>query len=152
MAKTYLLALDAGTGSGRAVIFDEAGHQIASAQQEWWHRTDPRFPGSMDFDVEANWQILVQAVRKAIASAGIAPADIRSVSATSMREAIVVYDRSGREIWACANVDSRANAEVTDLKRDVPGLEQDLYRQTGQTFALGALPRLLWLKRHLPDV
>lgn len=152
MAKTYLLALDAGTGSGRAVIFDEAGHQIASAQQEWWHRADPRFPGSMDFDVEANWQILAQAVRKAIASAGIAPADIRSVSATSMREAIVAYERSGREIWACANVDSRANAEVTDLKRDVPGLEQDLYRQTGQTFALGALPRLLWLKRHLPDV
>jgi hypothetical protein len=69
-----------------------------------------------------------------------------------MREAIVVYDKGDREIWACANVDSRANNEVRDLKRDFPQLEADLYALSGQTFALGALPRLLWLKRNLPDV
>ncbi|MGB3538351.1 MAG: hypothetical protein WBA42_09335 [Mesorhizobium sp.] len=45
MTTSYLLAVDAGTGSGRAVIFDTDGNQIASAQQEWWHKTDPRFPG-----------------------------------------------------------------------------------------------------------
>ena len=152
MTTTYLLAVDAGTGSGRAVIFDENGNQVASAQQEWWHKTDPRFPGSMDFDVEGNWSLLSRAIRQAIAEAGIAAADIRAVSATSMREAIVAYDRGGREIWACANVDSRAVSEVRDLKRDFPGLERELYSQSGQTFALGALPRLLWLKRNLPDV
>lgn len=152
MTTTYLLAVDAGTGSGRAVIFDENGNQIASAQHEWWHKTDPRFPGSMDFDVEGNWALLSRAIRQAIAEAGIAAADIRAVSATSMREAVVAYDRSGREIWACANVDSRAVSEVRDLKRDFAGLESELYAQSGQTFALGALPRLLWLKRNLPDV
>ena len=152
MTQSYLLAVDAGTGSGRAVIFDASGNQIASAQQEWWHKSDPRFPGSMDFDVEGNWALLSQAIGAAIARAGISAGDIRAVSATSMREAIVAYDRDGREIWACANVDSRANAEVADLKRTLPDLERDLYRQTGQTFALGALPRLLWLQHHLPDV
>lgn len=152
MTTTYLLAVDAGTGSGRAVIFDERGNQVASAQHEWWHKTDPRFPGSMDFDVEGNWALLSRAIRQAIAEAGIAAADIRAVSATSMREAIVAYDRGGREIWACANVDSRAVSEVRDLKRDFPDLESELYTQSGQTFALGALPRLLWLKRNLPDV
>ncbi|EKF43247.1 autoinducer-2 (AI-2) kinase [Nitratireductor indicus C115] len=152
MTTSYLLAVDAGTGSGRAVIFNENGNQIASAQHEWWHKTDPRFPGSMDFDVDGNWSLLSRAIRQAIAEAGITAAEIRAVSATSMREAFVVYDRSGREIWACANVDSRAVAEVRDLKRDLPGLERDLYAETGQTFALGALPRLLWLKRNLPDV
>lgn len=152
MKTSYLLAVDAGTGSGRAVIFDESGNQIASAQHEWWHKTDPRFPGSMDFDVEGNWSLLSRAIRQAISEAGIARSDIRAVSATSMREAFVAYDRDGREIWACANVDSRAVSEVRDLKRDYPGLEHDLYAETGQTFALGALPRLLWLKRNLPDV
>lgn len=152
MTTSYLLAVDAGTGSGRAVIFDENGNQIASAQQEWWHKADPRFPGSMDFDVEGNWTLLLRAVRKAIAQAGLSAGDIRAVSATSMREAFVAYDRDGREIWACANVDSRANSEVCDLKRDFPGLERELYAETGQTFALGALPRLFWLKRNMPEV
>ncbi len=152
MTKRYLLAVDAGTGSGRAVIFDTDGNQIASAQHEWWHKSDPRFPGSMDFDVEGNWALLSRAIRKAVADAGIVASDIAAVSATSMREAIVVYDKGGREIWACANVDSRANNEVRDLKRDFPQLEADLYALSGQTFALGALPRLLWLKRNLPDV
>ena len=87
MTTSYMLAVDAGTGSGRAVIFDENGTQIASAQHEWWHRADPRFPGSMDFDVEGNWSLLSRAIRQAIAEARIAPADIRVVSATSMREA-----------------------------------------------------------------
>jgi autoinducer 2 (AI-2) kinase len=152
MSISYLLAVDAGTGSGRAVIFDENGNQIASAQQEWWHKADPRFAGSMDFDVEENWSLRSRSISKAIADAGIASSDIRAVSATSMREASVVNARSGKEIWACANVDSRANSEVRDLKRDFADLERNLYAATGQTFALGALPRLLWLKRNLPDV
>ncbi|RVO00083.1 FGGY family carbohydrate kinase, partial [Sinorhizobium meliloti] len=151
MKTSYMLAVDAGTGSGRAVIFDENGNQIASAQHEWWHRADPRFPGSMDFDVEGNWSLLSRAIRQAITEARIAPAEIRAVSATSMREAIVAYDHSGREIWACANVDSRAVSEVRDLQRDFADLERALYTESGQTFALGALPRLLWLKRNLPD-
>ena len=50
----YLMAIDIGTGSGRAVIFDATGKQIAAAQQEWWHQEDPRYPGSMDFDIEGN--------------------------------------------------------------------------------------------------
>ena len=152
MTTSYLLAVDAGTGSGRAVVFDENGNQVASAQQEWWHKADPRFSGSMDFDVEGNWSLLSHAIRAAIAEAGIKAGDIKAVSATSMREAIVAYDRSGQEIWACANVDSRAVNEVRDLKREFPELERELYEKSGQTFALGALPRLLWLKRNLPEI
>jgi autoinducer 2 (AI-2) kinase len=69
-----------------------------------------------------------------------------------MREGIVLYDESGKEIWACANVDARAGDEVTQLKRIDPGLEKEIYLESGQTFALGALPRLLWVKNKLPDV
>lgn len=152
MAKAYLLAIDAGTGSGRAVIFDENGDQISSSQQEWWHKPDPRFEDSMDFDIDGNWLLLSRAIRKSISDAGIHASDIAAVSATSMREAIVVYDRDGSEIWACANVDSRAKSEVMALKQEFPELEATLYAQSGQTFALGALPRLLWLKRNLPEI
>jgi autoinducer 2 (AI-2) kinase len=69
-----------------------------------------------------------------------------------MREGIVLYDSAGAEIWACANVDARSGDEVGQLKRIAPELEQELYLESGQTFALGALPRLLWVKNKLPEV
>ncbi len=77
---------------------------------------------------------------------------ILAISATSMREGFVLYDQDGQEIWACANVDGRASAEVSELKEIRSHLEKDLYTKSGQTFSLGALPRLLWIKKHEPDV
>ena len=50
MEKQYLMAVDAGTGSVRAVLFDTEGNQLGCVQQEWTHAEDPRFPGSMDFE------------------------------------------------------------------------------------------------------
>ncbi len=52
----YLMALDAGTGSVRAVIFDLQGKQIAVGQAEWQHLAVPDVPGSMEFDLAKNWQ------------------------------------------------------------------------------------------------
>lgn len=118
----YVLAIDAGTGSGRAVIFDSSGHQIAVGQEEWTHLSDPKYPGSMEFDCKANWKLLSKCVREALTNAGLKGSDIRAVSATSMREAIVTYDKDGEELWACANVDSRASAEVHELQAKSPEL------------------------------
>lgn len=147
-----VLAIDAGTGSGRAVLFDLEGNQLAVAQQEWTHRSDPRFPASMDFEVGPNWDLLCRCIQKALQESGRAPSAIKAVSATSMREGIILYDENKTELWGCANVDARAAQEVTDLKAQYPGLEEKIYARTGEAFALGALPRLLWVKRHLPDV
>ena len=46
----YFMAVDAGTGSVRAVIFGVDGTQVGCVQREWTHKEDPRWPGSMDFD------------------------------------------------------------------------------------------------------
>lgn len=146
----HLLALDAGTGSGRAIIFDQNGHQMAAAGREWSHANDPRYPGSMDFDREKNWQSLVACIREACSM--VPGLDIAAVSTTSMGEAFVLYDAAGEELWACANVDARAVGEVRTLRARDPQLEHRLYLRTGQTFALGALPRLLWVKEHEPEL
>ena len=82
----------------------------------------------------------------------MSPSSIKGISATSMREGFVLYDKNGQEIWACANVDGRASAEVSELKQIRSEIEEGLYRKSGQTFSLGALPRLLWIKKHEPDV
>ena len=69
-----------------------------------------------------------------------------------MHEGIVLYDKEGKEIWACANVDARSDDEVVQLVRDFPGLEKELYLESGQSYALDALPRLLWVKNKLPEL
>lgn len=148
----YLLAIDAGTGSIRAVIFALDGTQIACEQAEWFHKEDPRYPGSMDFDWKFNWDLACKCIKGAIAKAGIDPHDIAGVSTTCMREGIVLYDENYNEIWACANVDARANDEVLELFKIDAGLEMELYAKSGQTFALNALPRILWVKNKQPDV
>ena len=55
MSQQYLMAIDAGTGSVRAVIFSLDGEQTGCVQREWEHKEDPRYPGSMDFDWVHNW-------------------------------------------------------------------------------------------------
>jgi autoinducer 2 (AI-2) kinase len=148
----YLMAIDAGTGSVRAVIFDAQGNQIGCAQKEWKHNEDPRYPGSMDFDFKTNWDITRSCIKGVLESTGISAERIAGISTTCMREGIVLYDSEGNELWACANVDARSTDEVYQLKKLDPSLERELYMKSGQTFALGTLPRLLWVKNKLPDV
>ncbi len=146
----HLLALDAGTGSGRAVLFDEQGNQLAVSGREWEHRSEPEYPGSMTFDRDHNWDLLTQCIRDVLDQ--VPDANVAAVSTTSMREGIALYDDRGRELWACANVDARAIEEVKELRAKSQDLEYELYLKSGQTFALGAAPRLLWIKKHLPEV
>lgn len=150
---SYLLALDAGTGSIRAVIFDTNGQQIAVGQAEWKHLSLIDVPGSMEFSLDINWQLTCHCIREALQKAAISAREIKAVACCSMREGIVLYDANGEPIWACANVDARASREVSELKEihDFQ-FESEVYHISGQTLALSAMPRLLWLAHHRPDI
>lgn len=148
----YLMAIDAGTGSGRAVIFDESGNQLGVGQKEWNHNGEEGVAGAMNFDTHGGWKLICDCIKEAVKNANIKASDISAVTSTSMREGIVLYDKDGNEIWAVANVDSRAGSEVAHLNSAFAGAEEEFYSHSGQTFALGALPRLLWLKNHKPSV
>jgi autoinducer 2 (AI-2) kinase len=146
------MAIDAGTGSVRAVIFDTDGNQISVSQQEWTHIEEDGIPNSMTFDTSKNWEITKGCIKESIVKSNIDASDILALSATSMREGIVLYDKEGKELWAVANVDARASKEVKYLKENFKGIEEEFYALSGQTFALGALPRILWLKNNRPEV
>ena len=150
MSASLLLALDAGTGSCRAVVFDESGRQVAMAQREWTHRALDGVPGSQVFDTDANWRLIAECVRQVLGADGIEPSAIRAVSTTSMREGMVLYDRDGREIWACPNVDSRASAEATELVQS--GAAERIYGLGGDWVAITSPARLRWIRRHEPRV
>lgn len=147
-----VLAIDAGTGSARAVIFNLQGQQQGIGQAEWTHLAEEGVPHSMGFDTKNNWPLICQCIQTAMQQAGVKPQQIKAISATSMREGIVVYNADKQPIWAVANVDARAGEEVKWLHQTYPEFENEFYQASGQTFALAALPRLLWLKKHRPKL
>ena len=88
-----LLAIDAGTGSVRAVLFDADGRQVAIGQREYAHAAEPGVPGSQVFDTAANWELACACIAEAIDLAAVDASAIRAVATTSMREGMVLYER-----------------------------------------------------------
>ncbi len=144
------MAIDAGTGSCRATVFDRLGHQLSIAQHEWTHRPVPGVPGSQVFETRRNWKLISHCIREALFAGSIEPSQIGAVSASSMREGMVLYDARGREIWACPNVDSRALEEARMMVRD--GAAEKIYFESGDWVSITAPPRFLWIQRNRPEI
>jgi autoinducer 2 (AI-2) kinase len=146
----YLLAIDVGTGSARAVVFTSSGHRAGIGQREYSHLPVPDVPGSQVFETAQNWSLIAQCVGEAMADADVRPGEVRAVSATSMREGMVLYDRDGKEMWACPNADSRAGAEAVELISS--GEAQEIYDRAGDWVAITAPARFRWVARHEPQM
>jgi autoinducer 2 (AI-2) kinase len=142
------MAIDAGTGSCRAALFDEEGRQVAIAQREWSHSPVSGVPGSQSFDTERNWRLIGECCHEVLAHPAVNGHEIVAVASTSMREGIVLYDVADQEIWACPNVDSRAGEEAGELVRS--GVAQRIYDRAGDWVSITAPARLRWLRRHEP--
>lgn len=147
---THLLAIDLGTGSCRAVIFATDGRQVAIGQREWSHAALPGVPGSQVFDTEHNWRLICDCIREALATGGLRSSEIGAVSATSMREGMVLYDVAGREIWACPNVDSRAADEAAELVSS--GQARRIFETGGDWVSITSPARFRWIRNHQPEV
>ena len=65
----YLMAIDAGTGSARAVIFDENGREKGSFGKEWTHSGEDGVAGAMNFDTDNGWKVICECVKGALQKA-----------------------------------------------------------------------------------
>ena len=150
MSEPVTLAIDAGTGSCRAVVFDLTGAQLGLGQREWAHAALPGVPGSQVFDTVGGWRLICECVREALSAAGVGASRIAGVSATSMREGMVLYDRAGNEIWACPNVDGRAGEEGAALVAS--GAAESIYAEGGDWVSITSPARFRWIQRNQPGV
>ena len=80
MSDDLLLAIDAGTGTCRAVLFALDGSQVAIGQREYSHPGLPGAPGSQVFETAHNWRLICECVREALASSGAIFRPLNSVS------------------------------------------------------------------------
>src|SRR5437016_1720055 len=97
MAAAYVLSIDQGTTSTRAVVYDAQGHAKGSAAQELTQHYP--HPGWVEHDADEIWQSVAAVVPPALAQAGVRPTDLVGIGITNQRETSVVWERAtGRPV------------------------------------------------------
>jgi len=124
-----VLALDQGTTSSRAILFDAAGAVVAVDQHEFTQHF-PR-PGWVEHDPREIWETQLRAARGALANARASAADLAAIGITNQRETTLVWDRkTGEPIHRAIVWQSRQTAELCAELRS-RGLEDEVRRRTG---------------------
>ncbi|MDZ4741836.1 MAG: glycerol kinase GlpK [Verrucomicrobiota bacterium] len=146
----YILSLDQGTTSSRAIIYDENLHQVAAVQKEFTQY----FPqtGWVEHDPEEIWASVLATARAAVAKAMIKPGEIAAIGITNQRETIVVWEKStGKPVYpAIVWQDRRTSEYVAALKE---GDKENLVQQrTGLLLdPYFSASKLHWILRQIPD-
>jgi len=128
MAK-YVLALDQGTTSSRAIIFDHDGAIVASEQQEF-----PQIypaPGLVEHDPEAIWSSQLHVAQAVMKKTGASASDIAAIGITNQRETAVVWEKStGKPVFNAIVWQSRLTVPICDALK-AKGFDKELRERTG---------------------
>src|SRR5690606_14767428 len=149
MMNQYILALDQGTTSSRAIIFDKEGTPVAVAQKEF----KQYYPqsGWVEHDAREIWSSQLSVATEVVAKAGLQASAIAAIGITNQRETTIVWDRStGRPIHPAIVWQDRRTAEYCDdLKKK--GHSERIQEKTGLLIdAYFSASKINWLLSHVP--
>ena len=145
----YILSLDQGTTSSRAIIFDRNGNIISVAQKEFTQYFPQ--PGWVEHDANEIWSTQLGVATEAVLKAGLTIHDIAGIGITNQRETAVVWDRSTHQpihpaiVWQ----DRRTAQYCDELKKD--GSANMIREKTGLvTDAYFSATKVKWILDHVP--
>jgi glycerol kinase len=143
-----ILALDQGTTSSRAIVFDAGGGIVAVAQKEFTQHFPQ--PGWVEHDAEEIWATQVAVASEALARAGLQAGDIAAIGITNQRETTVVWDRAtGRPVSNAIVWQDRRTAGACDALK-ARGLEPRITAKTGLVLdAYFSGTKLAWILDHV---
>jgi glycerol kinase len=149
MTNHYLLAIDLGTSSTRAIIFDGQGAQVAQAQTEFTQYYPE--PGWVEHDADEIWQKTLSVIEGAIANAKLSAKDILACGITNQRETTVLWDTQTGEpvhkaiVWQ----DKRSTRFCQLLQKD--GHAKEVHIKTGLTLdPYFSASKVRWLLKNIP--
>jgi glycerol kinase len=145
-AMDALLALDQGTSSSRALVFDRSGRLLAQAQRELTQHFPQ--PGWVEHDANEIWEGQAACAREALAKAGV---KATAIGITNQRETVVLWDRrSGEPLHRALVWQDRRTAALCDQMK-AQGLEPRVRAQTGLVLdPYFSATKLRWLLDHVP--
>jgi len=145
----FILALDQGTTSSRAILFDHRG-RIRSAAQKEFRQIFPR-AGWVEHDAEEIWDTQLAVAQEAVRKADVDPADIAAVGITNQRETTVLWDRKTGKPLANAIVwQDRRTAEFCDALRQAGHLAEVQHKAGLVIDAYFSGSKLRWLLDNVP--
>lgn len=149
-AHTYMIGIDIGTTSTKAVLFDESGKVMGNANEEYPLYTPS--PSVAEQDPEEIFAAVIAAVRHVMKESGTRPDQIRFASFSSAMHSVIPIDCSGQPLMRCLTWADNRSAEWSErLKNEMGG--HDIYRRTGTPIhPMSPLTKLLWLKNDHPDI
>ncbi|MBE3556833.1 MAG: glycerol kinase GlpK [Firmicutes bacterium] len=150
IATRHILALDQGTTSSRAILFDDSGTIVAIKQQEF-QQLYPQ-PGWVEHDPNEIWQTQITTAQEVLKDAGIRAAQVAAIGITNQRETTLLWDRQTGEPLANAIVwQDRRAASLCDRLRS-EGRESLIQQKTGLVIdAYFSGTKLAWLLDHIAE-
>lgn len=151
MSKKYVISLDSGTTSNRAVIFDHELNTISIAQEEF-DQIYPK-PGWVEHDANEIWSTQYRVLKEAIEKNKIDPSDVASIGITNQRETTVIWDRKTGEPVCNAIVwqDRRTSDYCESLKHG--GHIESIKQKTGLVIdAYFSGTKIKWILEHVDGV
>jgi glycerol kinase len=129
MAGDYVLAIDQGTTSSRAIVFNHDSATVGEAQREFTQHY-PR-PGWVEHDANEIWDVTLGVMREALEDAGVSPADIAAIGITNQRETVVMWDKdTGEPVHNAIVWQDRRGAQIcSDLSEQ--GYDEMVANKTG---------------------
>jgi glycerol kinase len=149
VSKKYILSLDQGTTSSRAIVFDHAGKMTGVAQKEF-RQIFPE-PGWVEHDPMDIWNSQHRVMHDALREAGIGAADVAAIGITNQRETALIWDRESGEPVCNAIVwqDRRTSGYCDELKAQ--GREDMIREKTGLVIdAYFSATKWKWMLDHVP--
>lgn len=145
----YVLALDQGTTSSRAILFDQQG-QIVAAEQQEFPQIYPK-PGWVEHDPEAIWESQYQVAQRVLDSQQVSADDIAAIGITNQRETTVIWDReTGKPIHNAIVWQDRRTAPLCDALK-AEGFDKTIREKTGLvTDAYFSGTKVAWLLDNIP--
>jgi len=150
MAK-YILALDQGTTSSRAILFDHSGAVVIGAQQEF-----PQIypsPGLIEHDPEAIWSSQLAVAQEVMKKAGASARDVAAIGITNQRETAIVWDKTtGKPVFNAIVWQSRLTVPICDALK-AKGFDKEIRERTGLvTDAYFSGTKVKWILDNVPGV
>lgn len=144
----YILALDQGTTSSRAILFDKAGTAVATSQREFPQHF-PK-PGWVEHDPDDIWSSQLRVAKSVLRRAKVSASDIAGIGITNQRETTVVWDRrTGKAITNAIVWQDRRTAQVCDAMRK-NGEDKVIRRKTGLVLdAYFSATKLQWVLKNV---
>jgi len=150
MNKKYILALDQGTTSSRAVLFDMEKGEIVNIKNKPFKQIYPR-AGWVEHDPEEIWLGQLEVLRDVVNSSGISPGEISAIGITNQRETVVLWDKNtGKPIYNAIVWQCRRTADLCNRLK-VDGLQDVVKEKTGLVIdAYFSGTKIQWILKNVP--